>query len=335
MSSLQPPPLPLLKMVGATIALWFQDTWNKLKNLQTSASTALYISGLTIQNNTPSGASISWSACTVWYNGAAYQIAAGSTNALMVWWTVGATTFSSGSTFTPGPTTFGILSNNQGTADTIWNKVGSAAVQASNVNLQAALYNGPNGVMFTDVVFTDNPGTGVNWSGGTVYYKGRKYAISSGSTDNTKFWIYWRLSNPNVFQLSATYPALGADDFLLGINGSSGNPATLGHFERTFELRQANGQTVYLTAGGSIFAYNSQGGEMYSLGRSSSDGVGAPGYGSLNLFDGHGGRNIVLDGSAGTWTTPFGISPLSGGSAGYLPLITQGGTTYKIQIFNP
>lgn len=98
MSSLQPPPLPLLKMVGATIGIRFQDTWNKLKNLQTQSNTALYVSGMKLSNATPDGSDISWSSCTVYYQSAAYPIAAGNTTggALLVWWVVGRSTFSSG-----------------------------------------------------------------------------------------------------------------------------------------------------------------------------------------------------------------------------------------------
>ena len=334
-NSLQPPPPGLLAKLGIAFGQWFQDTWKKLSNLQNSTGTGLYISGLTIQNNTPSGAFISWSACTVWLNGTPYPIAAGSSNSLVVWWNVGDTTFTTGSGFTSSPTTFGILSNNQGTADTIYNKVGAASVQADQTNLQPNLYNGPGGAMFTDVVFTSNPGTGVTWAAGNLYYKGNKYAISSGSCDNSHFWIYWQFSSPNAFQVSATYPAMAADDFLIGINGSSGSPGQLGNFARTFELRQANGQTVYITADGSIFAYNAEGREMWALSRSGPDGIGSSASGTLNLFDGNGTRWMFINGSDGKITTNRGILGTAGASAGYLDIIEQGGNTYKIQIFNP
>src|SRR5579884_2300880 len=178
MGSLQPPPLTLLKLVGMNVGQWFQDTWNKLKNLQTQSNAALYVSGLTPKNGSPDGSDITWSACTVWYNGTAYPISAGNTTggALLVWWNVGDTTFSSGNSFTPGPTVFGILTNNLGTADIVWNKPGAGSLQASVMNIQPSLYNGPNGVMFTDVVFISTPGTGVSWAAGNVYYKGVRYS---------------------------------------------------------------------------------------------------------------------------------------------------------------
>ncbi len=53
--------------------------------------------------------------------------------ATLVWWSVGDATFSSGNSYTPGPLVFAIATNNQGTADTTWNKVGAESIQESQV----------------------------------------------------------------------------------------------------------------------------------------------------------------------------------------------------------
>lgn len=333
--AIEPAPAAVKKLFGSAWQ-WLVATLKSINNTQTQVNAAFYITGLTIKNNTPDGTDISWSACTVWYNGTPYAVAAGNTTggALLVWWSVTSpNAFQTGSSFLPAAGTYGVMANQQGTADVLWNKLGAGGVQSGHLGIESALYNGPSGVMFTDVVWTSTPGTGVSWSSGNVWYKGIRYPIASGSIDNTKFWLYWKSSNSGIFQASATYPALGADDFLLGINGSSGNPSQLGNFARVWELRQASGQTVYITADGSIFAYNAEGAEMYALSRSGADGLGSAGYGTLNLFNGTGTRWIYIDGSMGQITTNRAIAGTAGASAGYVDIIVQGGVTYKLQLF--
>lgn len=114
--------------------LWMQDLWNKLKGTQAQVNSGLQVVGLAFQNNTPAGGQISWSACTVYYNGTAYPIAAGTSGTdALIWWNVGDASFSSGNSFTPSPTTFPILTNVAGTADSTWSKVGAASIQESQV----------------------------------------------------------------------------------------------------------------------------------------------------------------------------------------------------------
>ena len=131
---LQPPPI---QSTGRLAWLqWLQDTWNKLKNLQTqSGGGGIYITGLTLQNNKPSGGNIAWSSFTLWYNNTPYQISAGNTSAgeMLAWWNVGDTSLSIGNSFTPSPTIFEIFTNTQGTADTTYQKVGANSVQDSQV----------------------------------------------------------------------------------------------------------------------------------------------------------------------------------------------------------
>jgi hypothetical protein len=95
----------------------------------------LLVTNLTLTSNSLTAGNISWSACTVWYNGIPYGIAAGNTAAgeSLVWWTVGATTFSFGNSFTVNATTFPIATNTAGTADLTWNKVGANSIQESQV----------------------------------------------------------------------------------------------------------------------------------------------------------------------------------------------------------
>jgi hypothetical protein len=114
---------------------WLVDTIHKISNTQAAVNASLFVSGLTVRSNTPTGGNIAWSACTVWYQGTPYPISAGNTAAaeMFVYWTVGATAFSMGNSYVPGPTTFAILTNNQGTVDTAWDKVAVNSVQASQV----------------------------------------------------------------------------------------------------------------------------------------------------------------------------------------------------------
>jgi len=121
------------KVLGAAYK-WLADTLKKISTTQTQVNAAIQVVGLTVQNNTPGGGQISWSACTVFYNGTAYAIAAGSaaTDAL-VWWNVGDAVFSHGNSYTPSPTLFPVLTNTAGTGDTTWQKVGANSIQSSQV----------------------------------------------------------------------------------------------------------------------------------------------------------------------------------------------------------
>lgn len=69
-----------------------------------------------------------------------------------------------------------------------------------------------------DIYWQDNnPGAGsVSWSAGTLIYRGEVYDLFAGSS-SSKF-IYWQRSNPRLLQGSATFPALGDDDFLIATN---------------------------------------------------------------------------------------------------------------------
>lgn len=70
------------------------------------------------------------------------------------------------------------------------------------------------------ITFTDNsPIAGkVSWSAGEVIYKGVTYAITAGNT--ALKYIWWDLTTPTAFQVSATKPTLTDDDFIVAINSS-------------------------------------------------------------------------------------------------------------------
>jgi hypothetical protein len=112
-------------------------TWNKIGAFAVQpahiADATVNIFGLSLTNNSPSAGNVAWSACTVFYQGVAYLISAGNTTNgdPLIFWNVGSSTFSEAGSYTPGPSTFGIATNNQGVGGITWNKVGSLAVQES------------------------------------------------------------------------------------------------------------------------------------------------------------------------------------------------------------
>lgn len=339
--------LQKLEELGKGLSVWWQRFFNSLNTTQSQVNSAIQVVGLTVTNNSPGGGQIAWSACTVYYNGAAYSIAAGnsSTNQF-VWWVVGASTFSSGNTFTPGPTIFPILTNTAGTSDLTWNKVGAGSIKGAHLGLSAGIYNGPNGVLTLDgVTFTDGQpvSTSVQWSAGLVTYQGVSYSLSAGNADSAHIFIYWQLSSPTAFQTATSYPALGADDFLIGFNNPSGNPSASGHFARAWQVKQANGQTIYVAADAAISARNAENNPVFALQRSATDGVGAPAAGNLFLFDGNGNTNVQLNGSNGviqlrnTSGTPIVLTNISlpaGKVAQNLFFaISVNGTTYYLPLY--
>ena len=96
------------------------------------------VTGMTLTNNSPAAGRVAWSACTVYYMGVAYAITGGNTpntTDTLIYWTVGNTTFSTGSSFTPATNVFPIATNTGGVGDTTWNKIGRKAVQEDNLGV--------------------------------------------------------------------------------------------------------------------------------------------------------------------------------------------------------
>jgi hypothetical protein len=82
----------------------------------------IFIEGLTWTDNSPSTGYVSWSACTVYYQGTAYSISAGSTNQKYIYWNVGSTTFTASNTKPDwAETRFMIAINDNGYHKTVWN----------------------------------------------------------------------------------------------------------------------------------------------------------------------------------------------------------------------
>jgi hypothetical protein len=303
----------------------------------------ILVGGLTLTNNSPSAGNIAWSSCTVYYDGSAYAVSSGNTTSGhgFVYWTVGSGTFTEAATFTPGSTTFLIATNTAGAADVAWNKLASGGVVASHLNLPTTLV-GPNGSLTVSVTFTNNsPGAGsVGWGAGTVTYRGVTYNIAAGST-GANTWIYWQLGNPTVIQSASSYPTLGVDDFLIGLNDfNSGAATSLGLFAPVLEIHNGINERTYIIAG-SIVHYNSEGRPLVNLRRSAVDVPGTPAAGVLNLFNGSStSATLTLTGSDGKvqlndleWThAPQNNGTISPSLVNYQQVIFAG-VTYYIALY--
>jgi hypothetical protein len=94
----------------------------------------VFVDGLTLTNNTPAS-NVTWSACTVYYQGTAYAISGDHTTGGngFIYWTVASGAFTQAASFTPSKTIFPIATNVAGTGDTAWNKLANTGVQDANV----------------------------------------------------------------------------------------------------------------------------------------------------------------------------------------------------------
>jgi len=82
----------------------------------------IFIDGLTFTDNSPSSGYVSWSACTVYYQGTAYSISSGNTNKKYIYWNVGDTTFTASDTKPAwAENRFIIAINENGVHTTVWN----------------------------------------------------------------------------------------------------------------------------------------------------------------------------------------------------------------------
>ncbi|MBW2638192.1 MAG: hypothetical protein JRC86_11885, partial [Deltaproteobacteria bacterium] len=82
----------------------------------------IFVEGLTFTDNSPSSGYVSWSACTVYYQGTAYSISPGNTNLKYIFWNVGDTAFTASDTKPDwSDTRFMIAINENGNHRTIWN----------------------------------------------------------------------------------------------------------------------------------------------------------------------------------------------------------------------
>lgn len=66
-------------------------------------------------------------------------------------------------------------------------------------------------------VSSNSPSLGfISWVDAHVVYEGVDYPIANGNT--SKKFVFWTLSNPKVFQVSDSYPALTPDDCIVFLN---------------------------------------------------------------------------------------------------------------------
>lgn len=97
------------------------------------------VSGDTWTDNSPSAGYVSWNQHTLYYNGAAYVIAAGNTNLKYIYWT-GSTSYSTSNT-NPGLTDsqFVIATNVSGAHDLAWNAIANQVIGSAYIQNLAVL----------------------------------------------------------------------------------------------------------------------------------------------------------------------------------------------------
>lgn len=183
------------------------------------------------------------------------------------------------------------------------------------------VFDGPNGsLIVSNVVFTDQSplATSVSWSACTVSYKGVTYQIPAGNGAAINPYIVWQLSNPNVFQALGAITTLGPDDFLLGVNTTTGNPGVFGFFSKGFTITNRTGEHFLLYGTGFIH-FNKEGNSTFAALRNFTDAVAAPAYGSIVASDGQGTPQVALQGNLGSVANPCGIYQQKPVTVAHLP----------------
>lgn len=90
--------------------------------------------GLGITNNSPGAGSIAWTSCSVFVDGVEYPISSGNTSAPFVYWELGDTTFTAGTSYPVQPDFYPIATNVDGVHDIAWDKVGNQALQRQQLS---------------------------------------------------------------------------------------------------------------------------------------------------------------------------------------------------------
>lgn len=93
----------------------------------------LNVLDLVLTDNSPGAGSIAWSTCRVVYDGTIQVVGSGDTANKFVYWEIGDGTFTEADSFTPAVGRFLIATNDGGTADEAWNKLGASSIQRSNL----------------------------------------------------------------------------------------------------------------------------------------------------------------------------------------------------------
>lgn len=308
--ALQPPPQQIRQLLGGAYK-WLTNLLHSLNNTQTATNSSLFVAGLTIQNNTPSGGKITWSSCTLFYQGIAYSIASGTTpnSELFVVWNVGQNVFTPVNSFTPGPTVFPIITNSQGFGDVTWDKLGANSVQAAHL-FPVLTYDGPNGsLVISNVTFTDNsPATQVAWTACQATYQGVTYQIPAGHATNAAPFIIWQLSVPNQFQAVGAPLTINVDDFVIGQNLATGSPPAAGFFSRMQRYADRTGAYILMDETG-FQGFNKNGHQTFFLLRQTTDGNVVGATCTLFICDGTGGagqQQVAMKGNIPSGGNPVG-----------------------------
>lgn len=169
------------------------------------------------------------------------------------------------------------------------------AGSTSIIQIAITVLAAPDGIntvqqpLLVDFTFTDNsPIAGsVAWSAGRVVYKGVVYSVTSGNTANGV--IYWQLGSPTVFGSAATtgfppiaLPALGADDWVVGVNDYGGAGGTNGLWTSVRDFHPNANNDRLLIGGDFVAGYDSNRSQIWNFRRTNAN----PGPGIMELLDG-------------------------------------------------
>ena len=183
-----------------------------------------FVSGLTLQNNTPAAGRITWSAFTLIYRGVSHSVVTGNTatSALThVYWDLASPTVLTavaGASFTPANNRFVLLVNDGGTALNTYQgptknstlgifipdgaivaaKIAAAAIEATKLSIKKIIIAGMT-------VTNNSPSAGrIAWSAFSLYYNGTAYSISSG--DTALMHAYWTVGNTSLTAANSFTP---------------------------------------------------------------------------------------------------------------------------------
>jgi hypothetical protein len=117
----------------------------------------------------------------------------------------------------------------------------------------------------------------ISWTSVVVQYKGVQYSITNGTTNSQ--WVYWQLASPTVFSTAASFPSLGVDDYVVGLNVSgtfvsvwssgkaiNASSITAGTITAITYKTGASGQRVEIDSSNGIRAFNSSGNVVAQFG---------------------------------------------------------------------
>jgi hypothetical protein len=160
------------------------------------------------------------------------------------------------------------------------------------------LHSQANGTAGVSAIWTDNdPVAGsISWKSAAVNFQGTTYQVADGSTGATNFFVYWLIGTPNVFSVSAGYPALGDSQFLIATNdhdatGAAGRVSLVDELHvRTGDKTTARDSEAFYVYGGSSGDFNIAARLRCSVANGGGAGQGCPGV--LELYDATGAGSL-------------------------------------------